>query len=239
MQNTTPPRGTKRRRLVPVVILYAVLMCLALIFFVRCLFASRVSAEFRGLYHALEACDCSLASLKSIRYATNYGEKFTVVRIAYEFEDSRRPEQLVEDAVAVRALTEQYLSQHPEEAAAFGPVEIEFHEKYDASPNYICIRNCENDGSVPDAAHLHRGHFVVQNAPLSALEGADGFAALTLWDFALPEDFSALDAQDTLRELNMRWMHPPHCTPQAEAAIAAFEAQHPDCTVNIEMQTNG
>lgn len=234
MQNTTPPRGTKRNRwLVPV------LMCLALIFFVRCLFAPRVPLRFRGLYHALKEYDCSRASLKGIGYYQDYQGKFTVLQIHYEFEDSRQRTQLVEDAVAVRALTEQYLSQHPEEAAAFGPVEIEFHDKHDASPNYIRIRNCEDDGSVPDAAHLHRGHFVVQNAPLSALEGADSFTVLTLWDFALPEDFSALDAQDTLRELNMRWTHPPYRTPQAEAAIAAFEAQHPDCTVYIETQTNG
>ena len=160
----------------------------------------------------------------------------SVLEIEYEHNSPHDTDQLLREALEIRAVTEQYMAAHPEQFDG-QRVMIEFSDRYDASPNFIRFLNYDGSSKAePDG--LMFGVMNLCGGSVTLLQDVHGFVSLDLREFRFPEDFSALDGMEQLQKLWFRESG-THFYPQA--VLDAFAERHPGCELigNIKPLEDG
>ena len=184
---------------------------------------------------ALQEQEYESLRFASVSYEASPDDPQQILKIFFTTRQRCTAEVFIQDALDIRAVTEQFMAQHPERfEGQHVYVTLNGWGGGWLFPDYICFRNYDVDhGAKVEAGGLGYGKFQLTRAEFSMLRRAGGFTGLDLRGFQPPEDLSAFDGMATLRTLELHTNsmgNPLYEIPQE--ALDAFTKQHPGCKLS-------
>ena len=184
---------------------------------------------------ALQEQEYESLRFASVSYEASPVDPHQILKIFFTTRQRCTAEVFIQDALDIRAVTEQFMAQHPERfEGQHIYVTLNGWGGGWLHSEYILFRNYDVDhGAKVEAGGLGYGYFHVGYADTALLRDVRGFSGLDLSYFDAPEDLSAFNGMDTLRFLEFHtgsMGNPLYEIPQE--ALDAFTKQHPGCKLS-------